>query len=203
MDKIWEILRSWRSLIFVVGMKKRMTTQNWQKSHAKKKPRLQVNNHWSFFFYLNIFVFRNMTWYMYRFNAFICEHTCCSYLALMGENLKYLLFHWIFTYTIIDISKYDVIWQQTTLLGNHFSRTMFGDKRPYSKLVLAYFLVGISALSRIISNLLCKYVLCFLHRNLVINVVSICGNRFRLCSDALQCYNFFKMSVTPFFIPEK
>jgi len=80
---------------------------------------------------------------------------------------------------------------------------MFGDKRPYSKLVLAYFLVGISALSRIISNLLCKYVLCLLHRSLVINVVSICGNRFRLCSDALQRYNFFKMSVTPFFIPEK
>ena len=33
MDKI---LRSWRSLAIVAGMKKQMTTQNRQKSNAKK-----------------------------------------------------------------------------------------------------------------------------------------------------------------------
>ena len=32
-----EILRSRRSLAVVAGMKKRMTTQNWQKSNAKQQ----------------------------------------------------------------------------------------------------------------------------------------------------------------------
>ena len=45
MDKIWDrkILRSLRSLAVVAGMKKRMTTQNRQKSNAKKRRKTRTH----------------------------------------------------------------------------------------------------------------------------------------------------------------
>ena len=44
MDKFWYILQSRRSLAVVAGMKKRMTTQNRQKSKAKKNSK---RNHYN------------------------------------------------------------------------------------------------------------------------------------------------------------
>ena len=92
------------------------------------------------------------------------------------------------------------------LLGNHLARTIFDVKRPYIRLLWAYFpCFSISAFSRITSSLLCKYFLYFLHRSLVINVNSICGDRFRTFSevgDAFKRYNFFEESVNTVLFPK-
>ena len=57
-----------------------------------------------------------------------------------------------------------------------------------------FLVFGISPLRRIISSLLCKYVLYFLHSSLVINVNSTGGNRFPTSATTLSnvmCTTYF------------
>ena len=97
-----------------------------------------------------------------------------THLALRGEHLKYLFFN----ETSLTESMINSPFSKNILYFLFFSRTMFSIKRPYIRLLWPYFpCFGISALSTIIF-MLCKYILYFLRRSLVINVNSICGDRF-------------------------